>query len=40
VHTAPLGALPSGPVTAAFPDIGAPAPRFLADGQERPPRSS
>jgi hypothetical protein len=25
--------------TAAFPDLAAPAPSFLSDGQERPPRT-
>lgn len=39
-----LSALPTlpGPVTAAashFPALDAPAPTFLSDGQERPPRS-
>ena len=26
--------------TLSFPDLGAPAPSFLSDGQERPPRST
>jgi len=39
-----LSTMPSVPpphdqATASFPDIWAPAPRFLSDGQERPPRS-
>ena len=39
-----LSAMPSVPqpfdlTAASFPDLAAPAPSFLSDGQERPPRS-
>ena len=39
-----LSAMPSVPqpfdlMAASFPDLSAPAPSFLSDGQERPPRS-
>ncbi|WP_374564695.1 hypothetical protein [Ideonella sp.] len=39
-----LSAMPSVPqphglAAASFPDVSAPAPSFLSDGQERPPRS-
>lgn len=40
VHTAPAGVAPQGPVKTVFPEAGSAAPSFLADGQERPPRSS
>jgi hypothetical protein len=40
-----LSSLPSLPApqddaTESFPDISAPAPSFVSDGQERPPRST
>jgi len=43
--TTPLSALPSLPTpqdhsSVSFPDLSAPAPSFLSDGQERPPRST
>jgi hypothetical protein len=31
--------IPTGLKTASFPDLAAPAPSFLSDGQERPPRT-
>lgn len=35
----PQVAAPPAAASAAFPDLSAPAPTFLSDGQERPPRS-
>jgi hypothetical protein len=35
----PVVAAPPGLVTTSLPDLSAPAPTFLSDGQERPPRS-
>ncbi len=37
-----LPTLPTAPAhaTLSFPDLSAPAPSFLSDGQERPPRST
>lgn len=35
----PPSTLPQDPVATVFPDLFAPAPSFLSDGQERPPRS-
>lgn len=39
VHTAPAALPLQGPMTTVFPEAGPSAPSFLADGQERPPRS-
>jgi hypothetical protein len=35
----PRVAMPPGLVATTFPNLSAPAPTFLSDGQERPPRS-
>jgi len=39
VHTAPADLPALGGMKTVFPESGGPAPSFLADGQERPPRS-
>lgn len=39
LSTMPSVPQPHGLATASFPDVFAPAPSFLSDGQERPPRS-
>lgn len=39
LSSVPVVAVPPGLVAASFPDLSAPAPTFLSDGQERPPRS-
>lgn len=39
VGPSPIAFMPHDPTSTAFPAFSAPAPSFLSDGQERPPRS-